>query len=26
MQLDPAKYIWNYTTYGSLVTVMGPEA
>jgi hypothetical protein len=26
MQLDPAKYIWNYTTYGSLVTVMGPVA
>lgn len=26
MQLDPAKYIWNYTTYGSLVTVTGPEA
>jgi len=26
MQLDPAKYIWNYTTYGSLVTVLGPEA
>jgi hypothetical protein len=26
MQLDPAKYIWNYTTYGSLVTVTGPVA
>lgn len=26
MQLDPARYIWNYTTYGSLVTVTGPEA
>jgi peptidoglycan hydrolase-like protein with peptidoglycan-binding domain len=26
MQLQPAQYIWNYTTYGSLVTVMGPEA
>jgi lipoprotein-anchoring transpeptidase ErfK/SrfK len=26
MQLDPAKYIWQYTTYGSLVTVYGPEA
>jgi len=26
MQLDPAKYIWRYTTYGSLVTVTGPEA
>jgi hypothetical protein len=26
MQLDPAKYIWNYTTYGSLVTVDGPVA
>jgi hypothetical protein len=26
MQLDPAKYIWQYTTYGSLVTVMGPVA
>jgi peptidoglycan hydrolase-like protein with peptidoglycan-binding domain len=26
MQLDPAKYIWRYTTYGSLVTVLGPEA
>jgi hypothetical protein len=26
MQLDPAKYIWKYTTYGSLVTVYGPVA
>jgi hypothetical protein len=26
MQLSPAKYIWNYTTYGSLVTVTGPVA
>ncbi|HEX3962340.1 MAG TPA: L,D-transpeptidase family protein [Trebonia sp.] len=26
MQLDPAKYIWQYTTYGSLVTVYGPVA
>jgi hypothetical protein len=26
MQLTPAKYIWNYTTYGSLVTVIGPVA
>jgi hypothetical protein len=26
MQLDPANYIWNYTTYGSLVTVTGPRA
>jgi len=26
MQLAPAKYIWNYTTYGSLVTVTGPVA
>jgi hypothetical protein len=26
MQLTPAKYIWNYTTYGSLVTVTGPVA
>jgi hypothetical protein len=26
MQLGPAKYIWNYTTYGSLVTVTGPVA
>jgi hypothetical protein len=26
MQLSPAKYIWNYTTYGSLVTVIGPVA
>ncbi|HEX4832577.1 MAG TPA: L,D-transpeptidase family protein [Trebonia sp.] len=26
MQLQPAKDIWKYTTYGSLVTVQGPEA
>jgi lipoprotein-anchoring transpeptidase ErfK/SrfK len=26
MQLTPAKYIWNFTTYGSLVTVAGPVA
>jgi hypothetical protein len=25
-QFDPAKYIWNYTTYGTLVTVQGPVA
>jgi L,D-transpeptidase catalytic domain/Bacterial Ig-like domain len=24
MPLDPAKYIWQYTTYGTLVTVEGP--
>jgi hypothetical protein len=26
MQLTPAKYIYQYTTYGSLVTVKGPVA
>jgi len=26
MQLQPAEYIWKYTTYGSLVTVFGPVA
>jgi len=26
MQLDPAEYVWKYTTYGSLVTVVGPVA
>jgi peptidoglycan hydrolase-like protein with peptidoglycan-binding domain len=23
---DPAKYVWSYMTYGTLVTVIGPEA
>jgi hypothetical protein len=26
MPYDPAKYVWQYTTYGSLVTVTGPVA
>jgi hypothetical protein len=26
IQLDPAKYIWPYMTYGTLVTVTGPVA
>ena len=26
IQLDPAKFIWPYMTYGSLVTVTGPVA
>jgi hypothetical protein len=26
LELDPAQYIWKYTTYGTLVTVEGPVA
>jgi peptidoglycan hydrolase-like protein with peptidoglycan-binding domain len=26
LEYDPAKYIWPYTTYGTLVTVSGPVA